>query len=135
MRTILPILDKFIMLQSAPDDAIINQLKERMLTDGSLATITSYSPNKVVVKATLENPGFLVLSDTYHPDWKAYDNGKETKIFITNYLIRSVFLSPGQHIVQFIFKPVAFYAGIIVSCIFLLILLSLLLLPKKNKGS
>jgi O-antigen/teichoic acid export membrane protein len=36
------------------------------------ATITSYTPNEVFVQASLDEPGWLVLADSYFPGWKAY---------------------------------------------------------------
>ena len=74
----------------------------------------------------MKNPGFLVLSDTYHPDWKAYVDGKKEEIFITDHLIRSVFLKKGVHTVKFKFQPVSFYIGSIISLLSALIFLFLI---------
>ena len=56
----------------------------------------------------MENPGLLVLSDMYHPDWKVTVNGRPQKIYLTNCLIRSVFLTAGEHEVKFMFQPFHF---------------------------
>lgn len=63
----------------------------------------------------MENDGFLVLSDTYYPGWKAYVDGKRSEIYLTNYLVRSVYLKKGEHIVKFIYLPFAFILGVIIS--------------------
>ncbi len=38
------------------------------------ATITSYTSNEVFIQASLDEPGWLVLADSYFPGWKAYES-------------------------------------------------------------
>jgi len=119
--------DVVAVIQHEPVAAIRQQLAGTPLKDRSRAVIKVYSPNEVVVEADMENAGFLVLSDTYHPDWEARVNGEPSKIYFTNYLVRSVFLPPGQHTVRFRYEPFLFYAGGWVSLASLLLLAGLLL--------
>jgi len=68
---------------------------------------------------------FLVLSDIYYPGWRVKVDGKDEKIFQTNYLSRGVFLTPGKHTVDFRFAPRSFEIGLAISlssCSFLLYL-------------
>ncbi len=76
-------------------------------TDGSKdeAKIKSYSSNKVVVDVKTDTDGFLVLTDTYWPDWKAYVDGNEAKVYAADYLFRAVSLKKGVHEVSFLFRP------------------------------
>ena len=99
--------------------------------DFSRVTFKRYTPNRVELTVSARHAGLLVLSDAYHPDWKAYINGKETRIYQTNYLIRSIFVPKGDHHVIFQFRPFWFYAGAAVTGISLMIFLALLLIPKK----
>lgn len=89
----------------------------------------SYTPNHVEINVTNKQQGLLVLSDAYHPDWKAYIDGKETQIYQTNYLLRSVFLPKGTHNIVFKFHPFWFYTGIVASAISLLIALFMIYFP------
>jgi hypothetical protein len=91
----------------------------------------TYTPNRVALSTTTIYPGLLVLSDAYHPDWKAYIDGKRTEIYQTNYLIRSVFLPEGRHEIVFVFRPIWFYAGMAVSILSLLIIALMLLQIKR----
>ncbi len=100
-------------------------LKYTPVRDNSAAKITRYTPNEVIVEAVMESPGFLVLSDAYHPDWKAHVNGKPAKIYLTNGLVRSVFLPAGKHAVRFVFRPLSFYGGLGISILSMLIILFL----------
>ncbi len=95
------------------------------------ADLSVYSPNKVVVKTELEAPGILVLGDTWYPGWTAYDNGKETKIYRANYVLRGVYLGSGEHTVEFVYDPLSFKAGLAVTCLSTLILFSLAFRSRK----
>lgn len=114
---------------------IVEELSRTPILDGSYAEITKYSPNEVVIEADVKNKGFLVLGDTYHPDWKAYVGGKETKIYCADYLLRAVYLPEGKHTVRFVFKPFFFYVGILVTLLSLLIiiLLSIIGSPRPSR--
>jgi len=120
------------VIHRPPDQEILQQLKSIPLIDASTVTIKKYSPNEVILNAEMENAGLVVLSDSYHPDWKAFIDGKRTEIFITDFLIRSVFVPQGSHQIRFVFKPVSFYAGAIVSFLSLLILLAILFWSRKK---
>jgi hypothetical protein len=79
--------------------------------DGSSVEITRYKDNQVELLARMDNPGLLVLSDTYYPGWKAYVDGKQVPIYPTDLAIRSVFVPAGEHEVKFVFSPGSFKLG------------------------
>jgi hypothetical protein len=87
-----------------------------------------YSPNKIKVLTELNHNGFLVLSDTFYPGWKAFVDGKETTIYKTDYILRPVFLEKGTHNVEFIYDPISFKIGYIItlSTAFILIIVGIL---------
>mgnify|MGYP005839267931 FL=1 len=58
---------------------------------------------------------FLVLSDTYFPGWKAYVDGKEEKIHRANYTFRAVSLPQGKHKVEFVYRPMSFRLGCVIT--------------------
>ncbi len=82
------------------------------LISSSRAEIIDYQANKVEIDAQMAGEGFLVLSDTYYPGWKAYLDGREERIYRADYLLRAVFLSPGSHKVMFVFDPLSFKFGL-----------------------
>ena len=69
---------------------------------------------------------FLILSDIYYPGWKAYIDGKETKIYQTDYILRGIVVPAGEHTVEFAFEPASLYLGGTISI--LSILLSFLII-------
>ena len=89
-----------------------------------IADITSYQPNRINLRVNLDNPGFLVLGDVWSPGWRAFDNGEEKSVFKANYALRSIFLEKGEHQVDFIYDPMSYRIGKMVSLISILGLLA-----------
>jgi len=121
------------ILESPYDEALISRLNKTPLIDRSYVEFTKNSPHEVVLKARLEYDGLLVLSDAYHPEWKAFVDGQETLIYPTNHLIRSVFIPAGNHTVRFVFSPTSFYTGALTSLITAVLLLVLYVFKQTNK--
>lgn len=119
------------VISHAPVETIEKELSAVPLKDDSTVRIKTYNPNEITIDARLDNAGFLVLSDTFHPDWKAYIDGKQTEVFVTDHLIRSVFLPAGAHQVRFVFLPFSFILGAYLSGTSLLLILLLLIRKQK----
>ena len=80
-----------------------------------LADILSESNNKLKLRVRAAENSFLVLSDTYFPGWKAYVDGKEEKIYRANYAFRAIPLMAGTHEVEFVYDPLSFKVGAIIT--------------------
>jgi len=100
-----------IVIEKDPPSGFAN----KMFVDNSTANIIEYNLNSVVLQATLESEGFLILSDTYYPGWRAYIDGKETDIYEADYFLRAVFLEKGDHRVVFKYIPDTFWLGFYLS--------------------
>lgn len=85
--------------------------------------IISYESNKVIIETTNNQPGILVLTDTYYPGWTALIDSTPAPILKANYAFRSVVVPEGKHSVTFIFQPLSFEAGKIVSLTSVLLLI------------
>ena len=83
--------------------------------DPTAAEVTGLSPNRVEVRASLEAPGLLVLSEIWYPGWQARDNGQATPIVRADAILRGVYLEAGAHTVEFVYRPWTVQAGLIVS--------------------
>ncbi len=88
------------------------------------AVVQAYEPERVVVSATLAEPGYLVLSDTYYPGWKAWLDDEPVPILRANLIFRAVALPAGEHVVEFRFEPVSLRRGVIISLTALIILMA-----------
>jgi hypothetical protein len=65
--------------------------------------------------------GFLVLLDSYSPDWKVTVDGKPGTVLRANVVSRAVALAPGRHVVEFRYRPKVFYEGAAISALGLLL--------------
>ena len=94
------------------------------------ARVTDYRPNRVTVEVSLDEPGFLVLSEVWYPDWRAYDvadgGRSELHVYKTNLAMRGVFLKAGKHKVEFVYEPSSYYEGKTITLISLPVVLVLL---------
>lgn len=93
--------------------------------------------NSQLVIANLSRPGFLILSENYYPSWKAYVDGRETKIYRANYLFRAVHLDQGEHEVRFVLESGPYRVGktsTLLTSVLLLALLGLHLAGRLRSG-
>lgn len=98
--------NEIIIEKDLPDGQLVNENN-----GNSSAKITEYQDEKVTIDANMQNPGFLVLLDQYYPGWKAFVDGKETEIYPTDYVFRSIYLDKGNHKVEFIYDPLSYKIG------------------------
>jgi hypothetical protein len=89
------------------------------------AVVQSYGADRIVIEAKLNRPGFLVLSENYHPDWRATDNGTPVRILRAYETLRAVRLGAGSHTVEFRYESKYFRIGSILSLFALLALVGL----------
>ena len=92
-------------------------------TTGGEAKIVRYANNNVLINASLQAPGVLVLADSYYPGWKVFVDGKQSKILQANHFFRGVDLEAGNHVVEFKYEPLSFKIGLAISLCTLLILM------------
>jgi hypothetical protein len=84
---------------------------------------TSYAPKRIVLQANVRSPAVLLLNDKYDPNWKVRVDGKPETLLRCNYLMRGVYVQPGQHTVEFRFEsPVGtFYVSLAAAFVGLLL--------------
>lgn len=102
--------------------------------------ILSYTPDKIEIDITTEAKGFLVMSDNYHPGWRAEVDGKAAEILRANYIMRALPLIPGNHRITLTFRPEAIIGGVLLTtsgwtALLVLLLLSLWLGKGGHSGS
>ena len=84
---------------------------------GSTATvaITHDTPERIVIGASTDHAGYLVVTDTWFPGWSARVNGRPATIERANHAFRSVKLEPGQHEIELRYEPASVRIGLVVS--------------------
>lgn len=96
-----------------PDDPASPAAAEIIADDGTEIRIT-------VVPAA---PGYLVLTDSRYPGWRALVDGEERPILLANYFYRAVPVRPGDHEVVFTYRSRPFELGRRISAATLVLLL------------
>ena len=112
------------------DPQVPHQERERPLVE---VKVSEYSANRVVCTPDCPYPGFLILTDNWHPDWKVFVDGEESTLYRANYTFRAVYLSQGRHEVVFAYVSSYFNAGRIISIIALVLSIGLCVLTMRFK--
>ena len=113
-----------------PSDAAVVLGSEKIdipMDANGKANIKNKKENKIEIHCKSKTGGLLVLSEIYYePGWKAFVNGKETKIYQTNHILRSVQIPPGNSEVVFKYDSLKWEKTRILSRVSLLIVLGLI---------
>jgi hypothetical protein len=67
--------------------------------------IVRYASKEVLCKAKIDTASIFLLNDRYHPHWKVWVDGQPDTLLRCNYIMRGVFLPPGNHEIKFRFEP------------------------------
>jgi hypothetical protein len=89
--------------------------------------LIKYLDKEICLDLKNDSSGFLVVSDTFYPGWKAFVDGKEEKIFRANNTMRAVFVKEGVHKVRFLYDPLSVKLGFSFSLISFTVILFLCL--------
>ncbi len=92
--------------------------------------IDTYRENEVFLQVVTDTNALLVLTDNYYPGWKAYVDGRETKVFRANYTFRAIVIPSGSHLVEFKYEPKSLMIGFIFSITAICSYLAWLFWPK-----
>lgn len=78
-----------------------------------LISEAAYHPvNANEINVSAKGPGLLVLSEIRYPGWKVYIDQQAVILSEHSDLLRTVLISPGQHNVRFVFRPLSVYLGL-----------------------
>jgi hypothetical protein len=116
-------------------EATIDKVFKDLITKSSYPVLenekielVTYQPDELIYKYSAREEKLAVFSEIYYPaGWKCYIDGKESKYFRTNYVLRGMVLPAGDHEIKFSFKPESYFAGnkvSLASSILLILLLS-----------
>lgn len=75
-------------------------------------SVLEYSSEYAKLKVSVNDKCFLVFNTYYHPKWKCFVNGEERKIMKANYLVQSILLEGGEHIVEFKFSSTSPFSAV-----------------------
>jgi hypothetical protein len=65
----------------------------------------SYAPRHIVLKSQSAEPSVLLLNDHFDARWRVSVDGKQAPLLRCNFIMRGVYLEPGNHTVRFDYDP------------------------------
>jgi len=83
-------------------------------SEGS-CTIIEYQNESIIIRASTNKPGYLVISEIFYPGWRATVDGEKAPILPGNFLFRVIPLNEGEHEVHLFFVSWPFRIGILIS--------------------
>jgi hypothetical protein len=85
----------------------------------------SYTPNAFTYRVSSPGPALLILSEPDYPGWQARLNGQPVPLLRANFILRAVPLPAGEHTIDFMFRPLSFTLGAVISSLSLIIIAGL----------
>jgi hypothetical protein len=101
-----PNFDPWQTVLLAESPAVPNPPATATATNGNSGTVeyTSYAPKDIKFHAQAATPAVLLLNDQYDPHWRVTVDGKPAPLLRANFIMRGVYLTAGEHNVEFQFS-------------------------------
>ncbi|MBU4288664.1 MAG: YfhO family protein [Proteobacteria bacterium] len=122
----LVLLDKDPLIEAKEISFDGNKFKDKVI-------ITNYQPNRIELSVSLKRPKILFMSETYYPGWKVYIDRNKGTIYRANYAFRGVPLEPGEHKVEFLYRPLSVIWGGVITLLGIIIAGILLFAKPANR--
>jgi len=91
------------------------------------------NPNRIVLDLQVETPAMLVVTDAWHPDWRATRDGRPAEVFRVNYLQRGIWCPAGEYRVIMSFRPSSLVPGLAATAVGILILGGMVYWPSRSR--
>lgn len=109
---------------------------EGLMCEGSTASdiqILEDRPDRLILKVSSSAGGWLMISDSWYPGWRAKVNQKRAIVYQGNTLFRVIKLAAGENYIELKYSPVSFWIGLIISLVSVFLVLIILCLRTKLK--
>ena len=97
------------------------------------ARVERIEDGRVELVVETDAGGYLVLSDTFYPGWRATVDGVEVPVHRTDVALRGIVVPAGRHAVIFDFAPTSLYVGAALSAVGVLLVSGVLLHPRFSR--
>ncbi len=98
------------------ETAILESAPPELSPDGGSspgsASLIEHEPERLRIETRSNQPGMLILSETWDPNWNAYVDGQKVEIYRANYLFRGVPIPEGESSVELRYEPPALRLGL-----------------------
>lgn len=103
-----------------PHRAVILSEKPRiepLSAEGSHGRIVSYGANEISIRAHVEKPCIMLVSEIWYPDWRAKVDGNYEQIMAADYCLRAIALDEGDHDIVMHFSSTRIEKGLAISIV------------------
>ncbi|HUP62899.1 MAG TPA: YfhO family protein [Thermoanaerobaculia bacterium] len=116
-----------VRYEQSGTDALLAMSKNADFGDVAWITVPHYPPHEIAngpgtltlqrngaeytIGATMERDGWIVLSDSKWPGWRAYIDGRRVETHYANHAFVGVFVPRGKHELRVVYVPEAFTRG------------------------
>ena len=99
------------------DAAVVVEATEAPATAPGRVLSVARETHELRIDAEAAGPALLVVNDAYWPGWRAWVDGKETRILAADLLVRAVAWPPGRHRLVMRYEPMELRVGLWVSAL------------------
>ena len=125
---------EILLTKSTFPETLAEESAHSRSTEKTAVAITHYEPNNIKLISDSADNSYLLLSELLYPGWRAKVDGKNVPILRADYLLRAIPLPPGQHKIEFSYKPLSFIIGSLISLLSILTLTGIWILRGRIKG-
>lgn len=90
---------------------LVPQYLPHEIANGPGTLITKRDGLAYDIDATMEGDGWVVISDSKWPGWRAYIDGRRVETHYANHAFVGVYVPKGHHTLRVVFQPEAFTRG------------------------
>jgi hypothetical protein len=98
------------------------------ISPGDRVDVLDSADGRLTLETESATDRFLVISEVWHPGWRATLNGRDLRLFRTNLALLGAWIPSGQHRLHLEFRPLYWESGLAVSALSAITLLILLCL-------
>ncbi|MCF0220730.1 MAG: hypothetical protein HUK19_00400, partial [Fibrobacter sp.] len=113
-----------VILSEKPASDYKGSVEANGPVQGSAKVVASPKMDTQVFAVQSDRPGFMVVAGNYHPYWKAYVNGVETKVYKAFGTLRAIEIPAGKSEVRMEYRSSPFHACVKVSIVALILLVA-----------
>lgn len=119
--------------QGYRDTALVeNYDGSQSFSDSASFQILEIRGGNLKAKISAKDTVFLVLSEVWFPERKAFIDGRETPVYITNYVLMGIKVPEGEHILELKYVPDSFKKGLMLTLLGFLISIVMIFIPQEK---
>ncbi len=100
--------------------------------DRGSVEVTNFEPGRIDATYEGSTPALLVFTESHYPGWRAFIDGEEVPILLTNLMFQGIVSPAGEHRIEFRFEPDSVRIGQVISVASVILAALLLTLGRRR---